>query len=196
MNFYETLSSLGTQPAEDMYNNTLAWNKNRVGAKRIAFLIWIVISCIEMLWAEASNTVLSLGLSRYPYTLLLPSSYSALLVHPYGTKHKSVRKALGIPGVGRCLLGGLIFHGYICLLYQWLSDPLSIMLHSIYFLIFIIAISCLPRGIETNISQHSPSEQSRRRAMAKGGLKGREWKIMTRSDDMVKLDARKSSTLA
>lgn len=83
MNFYETLSSLGTQPAEDMYNNTLAWNKNRVGAKRIAFLIWIVISCIEMLWAEASNTVLSLGLSRYPYTLLLPSSYSALLVHPY-----------------------------------------------------------------------------------------------------------------
>lgn len=147
-------------------------------------------------WRQKLPTQSSLGLSRYPYTLLLPSSISALLVHPYATNHKSVRKALGIPGVGRCLHGGLIFHGYTCLLYQWLSDPLPIMLHSICFLIFIIAINCLPRGIKTNISQHSPSERSRRTATAKGGLKGREWKIMTRSDDVVKLDPRKSSTVA
>lgn len=72
------LSSLGTHPAEDVDNDTLVWNKNRLGAKRISALTWIVMSCIEMLGTVAVGTVLALGLARSP-----PQSRFHQASHPY-----------------------------------------------------------------------------------------------------------------
>lgn len=145
--------------------------------------------CIKMLGAQAVDTVISSAL----VAMLLPSSLSSLPAYPPQNYTERCEESPQHSWCGK-MSCGLIFHGGFSLLHQGFSDLLSTMPHSRCLLILTTATYCLPKEIKNLKNElHSlhlpPFFHSGRRR-----LKWERRKIMLRSDDMVKLGPRKSST--